>query len=361
MNRRVTLAEVARQAGVHRTTVSLALRNHPSLPAATRDRLQALAREMGYRPDPALQALLAYRRHARPQREVPPIAYLTHWDTRWGWTQPRAQARFHAGAASKAFQLGYSLEHFWLGEPNLTHQRMSDILFARGITGLIVASHLPESDVPLRLDWSRFSAVRIDYYPHDPELHTVTNDHRAIAQAAVRRTIAAGYRRIGFVMPSWWDEFSDRTWSAGFLAEQRVLAPRERIPLLEAEDRRTARGTQPAGHRALVSRKAFEAWYRRYRPEVLISKEQFVQPRLAEMGLSVPKDVAFVEIFLDPDDRTAGVRHNCERVGELAVEILVGQMQQHSYGIPLFPTTTLVEGTWFDGASLPARAPAPVR
>jgi len=88
---------------------------------------------------------------------------------------------------------------------------------------------------------------------------------------------------------------------------------------------------------------------------VLISREEFVQPQLTELGLAVPRDIAFVEIFLEPDGRTAGVRQNCDRVGELAVEILGGQLQQYIRGIPVFPTTTLVEGTWFDGASLPPR------
>jgi len=352
MIHRITLADIAKKAGVHRTTVSLALRNHPSLPAATRDRLQALAREMGYHPDPALQALLAYRRGARPQRELPPLAYLTHWDTRWGWRQPQAQARFYAGVEAMAGELGYNLEHFWLGEPNLSHERMSDILFARGITGLIVGPHVPEHDVPLRLDWSKFSAVRIDYYPHEPELHTVTNDHRAIIRMAVQQAVAAGYRRIGFVMPTWLDRFGDLAWSAGFLAEQQVLRRRDRIPILEFP------GGEPDGERreTMMPPRPFTSWMRRYRPEVLIGKVQFVQPCLDAMGLTVPRDIAFIEIFLDPDGRLAGVRNNCERVGELAVEILVGQLQRHANGIPSYPTTTLVEGTWFDGASLPRRA-----
>jgi len=39
--RRVTLADIARKAGVHVTTVSLAMRNHPRLPEKTRQRIQA--------------------------------------------------------------------------------------------------------------------------------------------------------------------------------------------------------------------------------------------------------------------------------------------------------------------------------
>ena len=59
--RRVTLADIAVRAEVHVTTVSLALRNHPRLPAQTRERIQELAKKMGYVPDPFLRALVAYR------------------------------------------------------------------------------------------------------------------------------------------------------------------------------------------------------------------------------------------------------------------------------------------------------------
>ena len=93
-----------------------------------------------------------------------------------------------------------------------------------------------------------------------------------------------------------------------------------------------------------------------HRPEVLISKRAFVQQRLDERGVSIPGDVAFVDIFLEKfDGSTAGVRQNNSTVGQQAVEILVGQLHQHKYGLPSFPTATLVEGTWFDGESLPAR------
>ncbi|HUL51924.1 MAG TPA: LacI family DNA-binding transcriptional regulator [Opitutaceae bacterium] len=359
-NQWVTMADVAKQAGVHTTTVSLALRNHPSLPDSTRRRLQTLAEKMGYQPDPALRALIAWRRQARPRKDAPTLAYLTHWDTKWGWQKAPAHAQFFAGATAKARRLGYKLEHFWLGEPRLSPQRMSGILRTRGINGVIVASCLPGSDGLQAVDWSRFSAVRIDYFPQEPELHTVTNDQRAIIQLAMRRVVAAGYRRIGFVIPSWWDRFSDLAWSAGFLAEQHELPPEGRIPILRFDDGPQGGSVAPTEFRGRLPRKAFEKWLQRYQPEVLISREEFVEPQLTELGLAVPRDIALVEIFLEPDGRTAGVRQNCDRVGELAVEILAGQLQNYIHGIPTFPTTTLVEGTWFDGSSLPPRrAPAP--
>jgi LacI family transcriptional regulator len=81
---------------------------------------------------------------------------------------------------------------------------------------------------------------------------------------------------------------------------------------------------------------------------------------LQQLGLRVPQDIAFVDLFLEAvDGPVAGVRQNHETVGALAVEILAGQLQHNKYGVPEIPTTTYVEGTWHDGPSCPM--PATVR
>lgn len=358
--RRVTLADIAVRAKVHVTTVSLALRNHPRLPASTRDRIQSLAKEMGYAPDPFLRALVAYRGRIMPHRDPPTLAYVTHWDTRWGWKKVTAHPQFYAGAERKAAELGFRLEHFWLGEPGLSHRRLSTILQARAISGLIIASHTREVDATLNLDWSRFSAVKIDYLPHQPALHNVTNDQCSIIRLAMQHVMAAGYRRIGFAMHRGWDHSVDHLWTAGYLCEQQNLPPDQRIPMFlfpEAEpaeawlNESKSEVVAPAG--------AFRRWFRAHRPEMIISKASFVRPRFADLGLRVPQDVAFADVFLETFDATvAGVRQNHETVGELAVEILAGQLQHNKYGAPEIPTTTFVEGTWFSGASCPPKTPA---
>jgi len=351
MKHRVTMLEIARRAGVHVTTVSLALRNHPRLPAKTRERLQRLAAQMGYRPDPALSALVAYRTHTRPPKDRPTLAYVTRWVTQWGWKDAPAHREFFEGATRKAEALGYQLEHFWLGAPGMTDRRMSGILDSRGITGVILASHHPKAGTAADFEWERFSAVKIDLSPREPPLHAVTNDQAAIIRLAMRQALAAGYRRIGLVMPRWWDEFVDLAWSAGFLAVQQHLPAREQVPILYYGDRIRPLGTMSTMTAPLPE---FSRWYQRHRPDVILGRLPFIALRFEELGVAVPRDVAFVEIFLEnPDGSMAGVRENCARVGEVAVETLAGQMQQNVYGVPEVPTVTLVEGTWFDGASLP--------
>lgn len=354
--RRITLADIAARAGVHVTTVSMALRNHPRLPAATRERLQALARQMGYQKDPMLQALSAYRGKVRA-RQQPTLAYLTNWDTKLGWQQNIAHPEFFAGATTKAGELGYKLEHFWMGEPGLTHQRMSKILETRGITGLIIASHRRDTDAALHFDWSRFSAVKIDYLPHQPQLHNVTNDQCSIVREAVQRARILGYRRIGCVLHRGWDHAVDHLGSAGFLTEQAQLDPVDYVPLhLFPEPEPAAAWLMEVEVDAVAPTAALATWWEEHRPEVIISKRSFVAPALKELGLRVPEDVALIDLFLETGNgEVAGVRQNHHAVGELAVELLTGQLHHHKYGVPEIPTTTFVEGTWFDGATCPPR------
>jgi LacI family transcriptional regulator len=345
------MAQVAKRAGVHVTTVSLALRNHPSLPLATRERLRALAEKMGYRPDPGLRALMAYRQGCRQHKQTQTLAYVTNWDSRYVWKEFPAHAAFYAGAFARSESLGYHLEHFWLGEPQLSGRRLGDILHARGISGVVLASQRFDKDVRLDFDWSRLAAVKIDYFPHEPQLHIVTNDQRSILRLATRHVLAAGYRRVGLVLHRDWDMGADSGMSVGFIEAQQELSLRERLPIYHIEKVEPPPDEKWGGRAPLAK---LEAWLHKYRPEVVIGYGPAILPQLKALGLVVPRDLAFADFFLtETEGATAGVRHNCRQVGELAIELLVGQLQLHNLGLPPFPTSTLVEGTWFDGATLP--------
>ncbi len=360
-NRRVTLADIAKRAEVHVTTVSLALRNHPRLPERTRNRIQKLAKEMEYRPDPVLQALVAYRGKVTERRNPPTLAYLTNWDTKLGWQQTTAQPEFYEGAKAKAEELGFKLDHFWMGEPGLSHKRMSKILQARGITGIVIASHRRASDVALHFDWSAFSAVKIDYFPHQPELHQVNNDQCSIIRLGMDHARKLGYRRIGAVMHRGWDHAVDHVWKAGFLVAQSMQPRSEHVPLMLFPGPEPVEAWMSETKKDEVAPLAeLKKWYEKHRPEVIVSKRSFIQPCLDEMGLRVPEDVALIELFLENEDGSvAGVRQNHHAVGGLAIEILAGQLHYHKFGVPEIPTRTQVEGTWFDGATCPPRIEIP--
>ena len=286
---RVTLAKIAERANVHVTTVSLALRNHPRLPKETRQRIQALAKEMGYAPDPMLRALVSYRSNVLKNRTKATLAYVTNWTTRWGWKNVTAHPDFFAGAQAKAKELGYELEHYWLREPGMTQGRLSQILYSRGIHGIVVASHGREMGDALQLDWEHLSAVKIDYFPHQPVLHNVTNNQCDIIRLAMKKVMALGYRRIGFAMHRGWDHAVDHLWMAGYLVEQQSLQTRERIPAhLFPELEPVDRWLNESKSDVFVDSRQFRRWFNRYKPEVIISKGSFVKREFDAMGLRVP-------------------------------------------------------------------------
>jgi len=89
---RTTQRDLARLAKVSHTTVSLALRGHPSIPPATRQRIARLAQRQQYRPDPTLAALNAYRIDRAAPRFHGTLGWLTSFPTETGWRAVRPGA-----------------------------------------------------------------------------------------------------------------------------------------------------------------------------------------------------------------------------------------------------------------------------
>jgi len=356
MKPRVTQTDIARVASVHNTTVSLALRNSRLIPDETRKRIQAIAESMGYCRDPALTALVAYRNSCRSKRQADTLAYITNWDTKWGWRDQSSHEECYQGAQKAAAQSGYNLEHFWLGEDGMSQRRMSDMLMNRGISGVLLACHRATCNDLSGIDWKRLSAVQIGCFPHFPALHQITVEPRSVVRLAMRHIRISGYRRIGLVLPQGWDNLVDQEWSKAFFAEEYLLPARERLPILFLQD--PQQGLTSGGATSTQANDAcgFSKWYHEHRPEVILGLSPGVLAQIRQIGLTVPRHVSYVDLFLDGSDGIAGVRHHCERMGALALEMLAAQLQQNIFGPPAMPTVTSLCGAWVDERSLPVAA-----
>lgn len=359
MNKRVTQTDIARAAGVHNTTVSLALRNSHLIPPATRDRIRALAKSMGYCPDPVLQALVAYRNTRRDRRSGQTLAYVTHWENQWGWRHLPAHEAHYTAAKRRAAELGYQLEHFWLGEPGMNPRRLDRVLLHRGISGVLFGASRPAAGELHELTWSRLSAVSIGVFPQAPSVNQVTVDPVGVMRLAMRHILYAGYRRIGLVLPHRWDKLTDQVWSAAFHAEQYRCHLKDKLPILHLQspvDEQPPEGISP--HDAANDATALLRWCRQYRPEVVLGPMPAVLEHIRRSGFQVPADFAYADLLLPGPPAAAGVQVDHGRIGELALEMLAGQLQQNSLGLPAVATVTAVGGTWCHGRTLPAKAPA---
>jgi LacI family transcriptional regulator len=154
---RPTIRDIGRKTGYHYSTVSLALRDHPRIPESTKQIIREAAKGLGYQPDPALSALCAYRLMKRPPKEQTVIAWLTNHRGRTGWKRSACTRDYFEGASQHATERGYRLETFWLSEPGMTGQRMSKILWTRGIQGVLLPPQ--EQLTTIELAWENLSAT----------------------------------------------------------------------------------------------------------------------------------------------------------------------------------------------------------
>jgi LacI family transcriptional regulator len=336
--RAVTIRDIARKAGVSPMTVSRALRN-ANVSAETRDKVQRIANELGYRPNPLVSTLMTYRRAVKPVRLHLCLGYITNFPTRDGWKNLKMYQEFFQGAADEADKHGYRLEEFWLREPGMSSERLCEILSYRKIGGLLIAP-LPVSHGHLNLLWDQFASVTFTYTLARPILHRMVNHQFRSMRTAIRHLRKLGYQRMGLAMPATLDQRVDNLWLGSFLVEQQRFKPRERVPLCLLSDK-----DWNEAH--------FAEWFKKNQPEVVISQQPKIIEWLQNLGKRVPQDVGFVHMNCpDCSGQFAGMYQNGPLIGRAAVDFLVGMLQRNERGIPTVPHTVLIDGTWVNGATV---------
>jgi LacI family transcriptional regulator len=342
MKPRLTLRDLAAQLGVSHMTVSLALRNDPRLPPATRKRVQAAARKAGYQADAVLSSLMARLRTLREKPVQATLGFVTAWPTRDGWRRTSNHQRFYDGAKRRAGQLGYALDELWLTEPGMTSARMTKILRTRGIRGLILHS-LPAIDGRLDLAWAHLACVTKGLTVSHPAVHRVVSSHYEDMQLVLHELERRRYRRIGLVLSEALSVRVDQAWLAAFLVHQNNMLPADRVPAL------ITRTDDEADH--------FDEWYAAHRPEVILFSDQPVPRWVERLRLRVPADVGLVHLDWSQDVAPlSGLDSAPETVGEAATDLLVGQLQANEFGIPKHEKIVAVRGHWVPGSSVKRRA-----
>jgi DNA-binding LacI/PurR family transcriptional regulator len=222
----------------------------------------------------------------------------------------------------------------------MTGRRMSRILRARGIRGLILCS-LPHVGGRLALDWKHFACVTKGLTVQHPPVHRVVSSHYEDMHLVLEQLGRRGYRRVGLVLG---DELSvrvDRAWLASFLLHQLDTNESDRVPPLIA--------------RTPAAETDFASWYESHRPEVLLFSDQPVQSWLERRQVNVPRDAGLVHLDWSPElAPLVGLDSNPELLGEAAVDLLVGQLQANELGIPKYEKIVAVRGRWVAGASVRA-------
>lgn len=334
--RRVTIRDIAEATGCHFTTVGLALKNSPKIKAATREKIQAAAERLGYRPDPMVTALNAYRHAKRVPHFQAVLAWINNWPNRGHLTRIPSFREYYRGVCDRAAKLGYIVEEFWTHEPGMNLDRLTNILLARNVQALLLAPQ-PRSQTELPIDYSKFSVICFGYSMQPAKLHVVTNHHFHSMNLMVTKLLELGYRRLGLCVGVEWDRKVEHAWLGGLMLAQSVYPDLEPIPPFYGETGR---------------HKEQREWIEKHRPDVIISYDLVVRD-IRAIGYRVPEDLGFASLDLDPlNAEISGVDENNFLIGQKAVDLLVDMIHRGERGVPPIPVRTLVESTWIPGSTL---------
>lgn len=338
-----TLREIARRAGVSHTTISLSLRNHPSIPERTRVRLRRLADRLGYRSNVLVSALMSQVRQKQHKSAPEVVGFLTGGPTADDWKQHSASAGFFEGARRRASQLGMHIEPFWLGPGGASSAATCRMLHARAIHGCLITP-FPTPVYAHELDWAHMICVGLGYVFNNHALHRATHNHFRGAFLAFQKLSESGYRRIGLMLDQAQNSRVNYAWLGGYLAAQNTLASARLEPLLT---------TGPAPQARV------KAWVKRSRLDAVIGfgPKQFLA--LEQAGCRIPQDLAFAALDveqtrLDHVEAVTGINQNLPLIGATAIDILASQLYHNEQGLPQRPVYSMIEGFWVPGRTAPA-------
>lgn len=337
----VTMADIARRAGVSVATVSMSLRNKPNIPPATRDRISTLARRLGYQPNPFVSALMRSRRRSQPLSSRPVLAFVCTADRADGWrNSPFTTFRLmREGAREGAARHGYQAQEFWLHEADMSPARFSRMLHTRGIQGLLLGPNVDGAPPPA-LEWSYFSVVRIGMPLSAPTIPTICNDNFLAGVTLIEECHRRGYRRPGLVLEHAQNLRLQRRWEGGFYTGRLNFSDMALLePLLLDE------------WPALT---VFQRWLKREKPDVIItSAPDKLHPHLQALGWRVPEDIGLAHLACSEYGSSySGIYQNGRLIGATAVDVLVSMVEHHKKGLPTQAVTSMVEGAWNAGSTL---------
>lgn len=180
----VTLADIARELGVSKMTVSRAINNHPTVSAKTRERVLEKAREMNYQPNQHARALATNR------------SYLI------GIVVPDLMNLYFAEVAraieSVARPAGFQLLICSTEEDPSREIGEVEALLQR-TDGLIIGSVLAPTETRAYRKMLKAGArmVLVDRTMNNLHCPAVTTDNAQVGRLATEHLIGLGHRRIG--------------------------------------------------------------------------------------------------------------------------------------------------------------------
>ena len=356
----IGLKAIAEATGYSRMTVSCALRASPKVKESTTALIREAAARLGYMPDPRVSTAMASIRAAK-NRAPEPIAWLNAAPERWYWRNCKWLTPYLEGAEEECSIMGYRLDDFWIGDPNMTEARMSKILFTRGIRGVIITpAPTIQGITHLNFDWKQFCGITFENALHTPQFHKVAPSYHYNLMLALKVLRRTGYKRIGVFMHTLENYRSRHTYLAALHYFQKDIPEEERVNSLVFRSiwglpnevqfsKWAALESQKPNQGEYLAKplKMLSDWIEKERPDAIVSQRSGMIRWLEMIGLRVPQDIGVAHLALDDDcaDWT-GICQNKRHIGAQAVRELITMLQTNKIGLPQVAHETLIRGNW---------------
>jgi len=187
MRNKITIKDIAKELGVHHTTVSLALRNSKSIKKETRDRVWQKARELGYRPNRLAQGF----RNKRSNTIGILVPTIRH----------HFFAKFISEVSEKANDAGFSVMVFQSNEKLDSEKKNVEALIDNRVAGVLisVSKETTTSDHFEAFEHENIPLVFFDRIPEMKNVSKVAVDNFQGAHDAVNLLISKGRKKVAFI------------------------------------------------------------------------------------------------------------------------------------------------------------------
>jgi LacI family transcriptional regulator len=325
---RITIRQVAKEAGVSTQTVSRVVNNVPGVLPETRDRVQVTIDRMGYRPNVIARSLT--------QRRTCTLGVVATGIEYFG------PSRTLVGIEQQANISGYSLSLNLLHQPETDDVTpLIDGFLSRQVDGIIWATQ----EIGDNLHWLNNERIPVplvflEIRPR-PGVFNVNVDSRLGGQLAVQHLVSRGFRRIGVITgPLTWYSARERLqgWRDAMAEAQLPMEDRQIV------ERNWSTGSGAQGLELLLAQfPEMEA--------VFVCNDQMalgVLQTSRKLGRRIPEDLAIVGFDDIPEAAyfwppLTTIRQDMMALGGSAVELisrLISTRQADGGNVGISPETT---------------------
>ena len=280
MKRRVNSHDVARTAGVSQSTVSLVLsgRTDARIPAATRERVLAAARELNYSRNAVARALVTGKTNRLGIVAAHPEYFLNH---------ENYYSELLKGVMQGVLSGNYNL--LFHAAQYADWQALYEDILSGGTDGVLLVGRSKDDPLTAALYAAQFPTVCVSYLPDLPHYYAVDCDNEAGGYIAAQHLLSLGHRRLGILYPDFKASWAEERLRGVQKALREAGLPDEALfRFSEADYYETERmlhqiAAQSRAADPLTALFFFDEWY-----------PQYIAENLPSLGLRVPQDIRII-------------------------------------------------------------------